>query len=61
MGPTMLLKNTNPEFFLSKENEGKNSGTETEGKPIQRLPHIGIHSILRLQTKTLLLMPRSDY
>ena len=29
-------------------------GTETEGKAIQRLPHLGIHPIYRHQTQTLL-------
>jgi hypothetical protein len=32
---------------------------ETEGKAIQRLLHLGIHSICRHQTQTLLQMPRS--
>ena len=33
--------------------------TETEGKAIQRLPHLGINPICRHQTQRLLLMPRS--
>ena len=45
MGPPTHLKNINPEFFLSKGNEGTKSGTETEGKAIQRLLHLGIHVI----------------
>jgi hypothetical protein len=28
-------------------------GAETEGKAIQRLPHLGIHSIYSKQTRTL--------
>ena len=32
-------------------------GTETEGKSIQRLLHLGIHPIYRHQTLTLLWMP----
>jgi hypothetical protein len=52
-------KKINPEWFLSKGNAGTKSGAETEGKAIQRLPHIGIHPICRHQTQTLLLMPRS--
>ena len=32
---------------------------ETEGKAIQRLPHLGIHPIYSHQTQTLLWMPRS--
>jgi hypothetical protein len=34
-------------------------GTETEEKAIQRLPHLGIHSLYTHQTQTLLLMPTS--
>ena len=34
-------------------------GAETEGKTIQRLPHLGIHTIYSHQTQTLLQMPRS--
>ena len=30
---------------------------ETEGKAIQRLPHLGIHPMCRHQAQTLLLMP----
>jgi hypothetical protein len=37
------------------------SGTETEGKAIQRLPHLGIHLICRHQTQILLLMQRNAY
>jgi hypothetical protein len=33
--------------------------TETEGKAIQRLPHLGIYPIYSHQTQTLLQMPRS--
>jgi hypothetical protein len=32
-------------------------GAETEGKTIQRLPHLGIHPINNHQTQTLLHMP----
>ena len=32
-------------------------GAETEGKTIQRLPHLGIHPIYNYQTQTLLHMP----
>jgi hypothetical protein len=45
MGPPTHLKNINPEFLLSKGNSGTKSEAETEGKAIQRLPHLGIHSI----------------
>jgi hypothetical protein len=34
-------------------------GAETEGKAIQRLPHLRTHHIYRHQTLTLLQMPRS--
>jgi hypothetical protein len=34
-------------------------GSETEGKAIQRLPHLGIHLINNHQTQTLLWMPTS--
>jgi hypothetical protein len=33
-------------------------GAETEGRSIQRLPHLGIHLINNHQTQTLLQMPR---
>jgi hypothetical protein len=34
-------------------------GPETEGKVIQRLPHLEIYHIYRHQTQTLLWLPRS--
>jgi hypothetical protein len=34
-------------------------GSATEGKTIQRLPHLGIHPIYNHQTQTLLWMPTS--
>jgi hypothetical protein len=34
-------------------------GAETEGKTMQRLPHLGIHPIYNHQTQTLLHMPQS--
>jgi hypothetical protein len=34
-------------------------GAETEGKAIQRLPHLGINPIYSHQTQKLLWMPRS--
>jgi hypothetical protein len=54
-----LLKNINPEIFLSKGEAGTKNGSETEGKAIQRLPHLGIHPICRHQTQILLMMARS--
>jgi hypothetical protein len=53
------LKNINPELLLSKGNAWTKRRAETEGKAIQRLPHLGIHPIWRHQTQTLLLMPRN--
>jgi hypothetical protein len=51
-------------FLLRRENKilkGKNTetkcGAKTEGKTIQRLPHMGIHPIHSYQTQTLLWMP----
>jgi hypothetical protein len=38
-----------------------NFEAETEGMTIQRLPHLGIHSINNHQTQTVLCMPTSDY
>jgi hypothetical protein len=35
--------------------------TETEGKDIQRLLHLGFHPLYRYQTHTLLWMPTSAY
>jgi hypothetical protein len=43
MGTLIHLKNTNPECILLKGNARTKSGAETEGKPIQRLTHLGIH------------------
>jgi hypothetical protein len=45
-------------FLLSTGNAGTKSGAETEGKAIQRLTHLGIHSICRHQIQTLLLMTK---
>ena len=36
-------------------------GAESEGKSIQRLPHLGSHPIYSHQTQTLLWMPRSTW
>jgi hypothetical protein len=40
--------------ILSGGNMETKYGAETEGKAIQRLPHLGIHSIYSYQTWTLL-------
>jgi hypothetical protein len=36
-------------------------GAESEGKAIQRLPHLGIYPICSHQTQTLLWMPRNAF
>jgi hypothetical protein len=46
MGPPNYLQNFNPDLLLSRGNEGKKSGAETERKAIQRMLHLGIHPIL---------------
>jgi hypothetical protein len=53
-------------FFLRRENKiplggdtETKCGAETEGKTIQRLPDLRIHSTYRHQTQTLLWMPTS--
>jgi hypothetical protein len=45
MGPLTHLKNINPEFLLLKGKAGTKSGAETEGKVIQRLPHLETHLV----------------
>jgi hypothetical protein len=45
MGPPTHLKNINPEFLLAKVNAVTKSGAETEGKAIQRLLHLWLHTI----------------
>jgi hypothetical protein len=56
-----LLQKFNPELLLSKGITGMKSGADTEGKAIQRLSHVRIHSIYRYQTETILQMPRSTF
>jgi hypothetical protein len=45
-------------ILMGRDTETK-YGAETEGKTIQRLPHLGIHSIYSQQTQILLWMPTS--
>ena len=45
--------------ILTEENIETNCKAETEGKAIQRLPHLCMHSIYIRQARTLLLMPGS--
>jgi hypothetical protein len=54
---SVLLRRVN-KIYIGRDTETK-CGTETEGKAIQRLPHLGIYHIYSYQTQTLLLMPTS--
>ena len=59
-GHPFISKIFNPELFLCIGNAGtKINGVKTEGKAIQRPPHLETHSICKHQTPMLLLMPRS--
>jgi hypothetical protein len=49
MGSPTHIKNFNPEMFLSKGKTVTKNETETEGKSIQRLHHLGIYPICRYQ------------
>ena len=51
MGLPTHLKVFNAEMFLSKGRTGTKNGTETEGRAIQGLPHLGIHNVCRHQTR----------
>ena len=44
--------------ILMGANTETKCGAETEVKAIQRLPHLGIHTIYSYQTQTLLWMPK---
>ena len=50
--PSVLLRSRN-KIPMGGQSE-TNCEAETEGKAIQRLPHLGIHSIYNQQTQTLL-------
>jgi hypothetical protein len=54
---SVLLRRGNK--ILTGGNTETKHGPETEGKVIQRLPHLGIHLIHRHQTQILLQMLRS--
>jgi hypothetical protein len=58
VGASVLLRRGNK--ILTGANMETKYGVETEGKAIQRLPHLGIHLIYSHQTQTLLPMPRSS-
>jgi hypothetical protein len=54
---SILLRRRNK--ILTGGNTETTCIVETEGKAIQRLPHLGIHPIYSHQTQTLLCMSRS--
>jgi hypothetical protein len=54
---SVLLRRGNE--ILTGGNMETKCRVDTEGKAIQRLPHLGIHSIHSHQMKTLLWMPKS--
>ena len=58
VGASVLLRNRN-EIFMGENTEKKKCAIETEGKAIQRLPHLGIHPVYSHQNQTLLRMARS--
>jgi hypothetical protein len=57
VGALVLLKRGNK--ILTGASMKTMCGAETEGKTIQRLSHLGIHSIYSYQMQTLLWMPRN--
>jgi hypothetical protein len=52
MDVSVLLRRGNK--ILKGGNKETKCGAETEGKAIQKLPHLGIHPIYRHQIQTLL-------
>ena len=54
VGALVLFRNGNK--ILTEEIMETMCGIETEGKAIQRLPHLGIHPIYSHQTQTVLWM-----
>jgi hypothetical protein len=57
VGASALLRKENK--ILTGANIEIKCRANTEGKAIQRLPHLGTHPICSHQTQTLLWMPRS--
>ena len=53
----VLLRRRNK--ILTGGNMETKCGTETEGKAMKRLPHLGIYPIYSYQTQILVWMPRS--
>jgi hypothetical protein len=56
---SVLLRRGNK--ILTGANKETKYGANTEGKPIQRLPHLRLHPMYRHQIQTLLWVPRSAY
>ena len=54
---TLVLLRRGNKILIEGDTETK-GGAETEGKTIQRLPHLGIHPIYSYKTHTLLSMPK---
>jgi hypothetical protein len=57
----VLLTSKQGNKILSRANMETKCGTETEGKAIQRQPHLGIHPMYSCQTQTLLSMATSAW
>jgi hypothetical protein len=57
---TLVLLRRGNKILMEGNMEAK-CGAETEGKAIQRQPHLDIHPKYSHQTQTLLQMPRSAY
>jgi hypothetical protein len=56
MDASVIVRRRNK--ILTGGNTETKCEAETEGKDIQRVPHVGIHPIYIHQTQTLLWMPR---
>ena len=57
---TLVLLRMENKMSMGGDTETK-CGAETEGKAIQRLPHLGIHPIYNHQAQMLLWMPPGKY
>jgi hypothetical protein len=55
---TLVLLRKGNKISIGEDTEAK-CGAETEGKTIQRWPHLGIHPIYSHQVQTILWMPTS--
>jgi hypothetical protein len=54
-----FLEGGGGKVFMGGGDTETKCGAESEGKDIQRMPHLGIHLFFRQQTQILFLMPRS--